>query len=84
MTEQQSKTIIFENMSIFEGFLESNQYQDFLELRKEDDQINNILNEMATRWETVKFFMKIKCTHPRAMQESHLLADLVIRVMEYE
>ena len=84
MTEQQSRTIIFENMSLFEEFLESDQYQDFLQLRKEDEQIHNLLNEMSMRWESVKFFMKIKCTHPRAMQESHLLADLVVRVMGYE
>ena len=84
MTEQESRTILFENMSLFEEFLESDQYQDFLQLRKEDEQIHNLLNEMATRWDTVKFFMKIKNTHPRAIQESHLLADLVVRVMGYE
>ena len=84
MTEEQSRTILFENMKLFEEFLESPQYQDFLRLRKDDKQIHNLLNEMAMRWETVKFFMKIKHTHPRAIHESHLLADLVVRVMDYE
>ena len=84
MTEQETRAILYENMTLFEEFLKSDQYQEFLKVRAEDEQIHNLLNEMATRWNTVKFFIEIKCTHPRAIQESHLLADLVVRVMGYE
>ena len=81
MDEHQS---LIENLEVFLDFVRSEDYKKMVTLAREDEIIREFISDIHLRHNTIVFFENIQEFHPRAIQESHLLAQEICEFLGYE
>ena len=79
---EESESIIVENLEVFEDFVQSGQYKEMTALCESDPLICNFLEDVSLRYKSIKFY--IINDIDRAVQESHVLASLICDYLGYE
>ena len=81
MDDQQS---LIENLEVFLDFIRSDDYMKLVTLSRQDDAVKNFISNIHMRHDTITFFENIQKFHPRAVYESHLLAQEICAFLGYE
>ena len=79
---EESESIIVENLEIFEDFVQSGQYEEMSVICKSDPLVCKFLEDITLRYNSIKFY--IVNDIDRAVQESHVLASLICDYLGYE
>lgn len=81
MDDQQS---LIENLEVFLEFIRSDNYMKLVTLSREDNSVKKFISNIHMRHDTISFFENIQEFHPRAIHESHLLAQEICDFIGYE
>ncbi len=84
MTNDEKLSAVYENLTIFREFVESEDYRHMSSIRHEDKIIDNFLTDVILRYDTIKFFQDINIMHSRVLYESQVLAQIVCDFMGFE
>ena len=81
MDDQQT---LIENLEVFLDFVRSEDYKKMVTLSRDDEIIRKFISDIHMRHSSITFFENIQEYHPRAIQESHLLAQEICEFLGYE
>lgn len=76
--------LLIENLELFLNFLQSDDYSKMITLARNDTIVSEFITDIHTRYDTICFFQEIEEYHPRAIHESHQLAQIICDLLGYE
>ena len=78
--------ILVENLSNFLDFVQSEEYKNMVILARDDPgtTVKSFISDIHLRHDTICFFQDIHETHPRAVEESQQLAQIICDFLGYE
>jgi hypothetical protein len=84
VTREERISTVFENLTIFQSFVESEDYSFMKANQSSDPVIDEFLCDIMLRYDTIKFFQDMDVAHERTVFESQHLAQIVCDFMGYE
>ena len=75
---------LVENLEVFLDFVQSDDYMKMITLARTDEVVKDFIINIHMRHDSICFFQEIEEYHPRALLESHELAQIICDFVGYE